>query len=355
MGADPRQSGAVEPRSAGTLCRARQRLAWESDRDFRILAIDGGGIRGILPLAVLARLEQTYLGGNPITDRFDLVVGTSTGGIVALGLGAGFSARELLDLYLHRGGEVFPYHDWLTRQWLAATGILFNRCDRGRLDRLIDDLLGERQIWESRVRLCIPAAETRHFEPFLFKTPHHPDYRLDWRETMALAAKTTSAAPTFFKPVAGGGYEFVDGGIWANNPVMVGVADALACFDLRREQIRVLSFGCVRDEFKMSRARRVFGGQWFWRNVMFESMHIGSQNAVGQARLIVGGDRVLRIDAPPVRPKIELWDWARCRSELPHMAERLFEEHGERIVREFLASPAAPYMPFYTASSPPAG
>jgi hypothetical protein len=134
---------------------------------------------------------------------------------------------------------------------------------------------------------------------------------------------------------------------------MIGVADTLACFNVRREQIRVLSFGCVRDEFYMSWARRVLGGKWFWRNVMFESVHIGSQNTLGQARLIVGGDRVLRIDAPPARPPIELWNWARCRSELPQMAERLFEEHGERIAQEFLASPATPYRPFYTPSSPP--
>jgi Patatin-like phospholipase len=142
----------------------------------------------------------------------------------------------------------------------------------------------------------VSAAETRRFEPFIFKTPHHPDYRLDWKQPMALAAKTTSAAPSFFTPVHGDGYEFVDGGIWANNPIMIGVADALACFDLRRERIRVLSLGCVQDEFHMT--------------------------------------------------------WARV--ELPKMADDLFDELGDRIAQEFLSAPAAPYTPFYTPSSPPA-
>jgi hypothetical protein len=341
------------PRSRGTLYRARQRLPWPADRDFRILAIDGGGIRGILPLALLARLERTHLGGGSVADCFDLVVGTSTGGIIALGLGAGLTAVQLFDLYMDRGGEVFPDHNWSVRRLLGARGILFNRCNRRRLDRLIEDILGERHIWESRVRLCIPAAETRHFEPFIFKTPHHPDYRLDWKEPMALAAKTTSAAPTFFAPVGNGGYEFVDGGIWANNPTMVGVADALACFHVPREQIRVLSLGCVRSEFEMSWARRRFGGLWFWRSVFFEAMHVDSQNVVGQARLIVGGDRVIRADAPPVRPPIELWNWARSRAELPIMGDRLFDEHGDRIGREFLAAPADGYSPFYTPTSAP--
>jgi uncharacterized protein len=343
----------VEPRSRGTLYRARERLPWPGDRDFRILSIDGGGIRGILPLALLARLERTHLGGGSIADCFDLVVGTSTGGIIALGLGAGLTAVQLFDLYLDRGKEVFPDHGWAVRHFLGASSILFNRCDHRRLDRLIEDILGDRRIWQSRIRLCVPAAETRHFEPFIFKTPHHPDYRIDWREPMTLAARTTSAAPTFFAPVRNGGYEFVDGGLWANNPTMVGIADALACFALRREQIRVLSLGCVRSEFEMSWARRRFGGLWFWRSIFFEGMHVESQNVVGQARLIVGGDRVLRADAPPVRPAIELWNWARSRSELPTMGDRLFEEHGERIAQEFLAAPAAAYAPFYTPASPP--
>src|SRR4051812_15319586 len=120
---------------------------------------------------------------------------------------------------------------------------------------------------------------------------------------MAHVAATTSAAPTYFCPVQRpDGYEFVDGGVWANNPIMVGIADALACFDLRREQIKVLSIGCVRDRREMTWARRQLGGMWFWREIMFDAMHLQSQNVVGQARLIVGGDRVLRVDAGPVDP-----------------------------------------------------
>jgi patatin-like phospholipase/acyl hydrolase len=350
-----RQQRPARPRSAGTLYKARERLPWPADRDFRILSIDGGGIRGILPLAILARLEKTIASGDSIASRFDMVVGTSTGGIIALGLGAGKRVGDILELYMERGNEVFPDNCWLTKRALSAWHILFNRCDHKRLGQLIDEVLGDRALWQSRIRLCIPSAETRYFEPFIAKTPHHPDYKIDWTRAMAHVARATSAAPTFFKPVEGNdGYEFVDGGIWANNPIMVGVADALACFDIRREQIRVLSLGCVQNEFQMGWARRHLGGIWFWRSIMMESMHIQSQNVIGQARLIVGGDRVLRLDAPPVRPKIELWDWARCRRELPEMADRLILASLDRIWREFLSEPAEPYTPFYTPTSPPA-
>ena len=83
-------------------------VPWEKDLPFRILSIDGGGIKGIFPAAVLASLEQECLEGETIGDYFDLVAGTSTGGIIALGLGAGMTASEILGMYLEEGHLVFP-------------------------------------------------------------------------------------------------------------------------------------------------------------------------------------------------------------------------------------------------------
>src|SRR6476659_1951894 len=103
--------GRLEPgqaRSSGAIPQRRVPQAWPKDRRFRILSIDGGGIRGIFPAAILAGLERRYTGGRSIASCFDLAAGTSTGGILALGLGAGYTAADLLDLYVTRGCEVFP-------------------------------------------------------------------------------------------------------------------------------------------------------------------------------------------------------------------------------------------------------
>ena len=341
------------PRSAGTNFGVRVRQDWPDDRDFRILSIDGGGIRGILPLAALARLERDWLQGQSIAQYFDMVVGTSTGGIIALGLARGLTAQQILDIYVKRGVEVFPKLNWLQLKWKGASQYILNRCNSEALYALIEDVVGDTELWESKVRLCVPSAETRNFEPFIFKTPHHEDYRKDWALSMAHIAMTTSAAPAHFRPVVGqDGFEFIDGGIWANNPVMVGVADALSCFNIRREQLRILSLGCGRTRYQMSWTRRNLGGLLSWTALMFEAMDIQSQNVVGQARLIAGGNRVLRLDAPPPKKQIELWNWERAVAELPAIGEHVVELLGHTPRDWFLQSRATPFKPIYTKQSP---
>lgn len=344
---DDRANG--QPRSAETLFKRRIRQSWPDDGQFRILSIDGGGIRGILPLAVLASFERRYLRGQTIANYFDLVTGTSTGGIIALGLAKGLTANDILQIYLNEGEKIFPDVSPFAKKMQNFFQYFVNRCNTDALYHMIDGIFGETQIWESQNRLNIPAAETLYFEPFVYKTPHHPDYQLDWSETMAHVAKTTSAAPGHFKPlVSEKGYVFIDGGIWANNPLMTGIADSLACYDLRREQIRVLSLGCGSEKYTMSRLRYALGGLLTWTTLMFESMHIQSQNVVGQARLIVGGDNVLRIDTPPDTNQIELWNWARARSELPSKGEALAQDFGDDVNAMFLRTKSDQYAPHYT-------
>jgi len=346
---------ADQRRSAGTLQTRRTRLPWPADRPFRILSIDGGGIRGILPACFLAALEERFLVGDSVANYFDLIVGTSTGGILALGLSAGMSARQLAEIYVERGGEVFPDQTWIGKRLAGLRHILMTRCDHRALESLIAEILGTRALWQAGNRLCIPSIDATYGEVFVFKTPHHPDFRKDWSQPMAKVARATSAAQSFFKPLSDGTYTYLDGGIWANNPIMVGLVDALTCFDIEREQVRILSLGCVEDELRIGWVHRALGGKIFWpTNVIDGAMHLQSMNAVGQAGLLIGRDRLLRVNYPPIKPKLELHDWSACRRILPARAAELLERYGETIADVFLQYHAATYQPIYTPTNLPA-
>ncbi|MBK9080724.1 MAG: patatin-like phospholipase family protein [Rhizobiales bacterium] len=328
-------------RSDGTIQTRRVPLPWPGDRPFRILSIDGGGICGILPACILSELESRFLQGRSIGRYFDMIAGTSTGGIIALGLAHGLTAAQVRDIYMEKGGLIFPPRGPIRRMvgWLRQT-------QRYAYERqpLKDELLrifGDAALAEARNRLCIPAFEGTHGEPWIYKTPHHPDYKRDKFEKMVTVGLATAAAPTFFAALDNNGYTMVDGGLWANNPVMNAVVDALTCFEIDRRQVQVLSLGCGETTFKVD-ASKTLGGFWQWRKAIKGAMRAQSLNALGQAYLLIGKDQVCRLDAPESSDPIGLDDYLRAKSELPGMARSLVEASGHRVAATFLNDEAVP-------------
>lgn len=334
-------SDMADRRSAGSLSQRRVQQAWPHDREFKILSIDGGGIKGIFPATVLAELEERYLEGGSIADHFDLITGTSTGGIIALALSIGMPAREIANLYIKRGDEIFPpyapsWKGWLSQKWDSARGLVYHRYDRAALVAMLDETFVERLLGVSKSRLCIPSCDGRYGDVYIFKTPHHPDYKKDQHEKMTTVAVATAAAPTFFQPLESGGYRFVDGGLWANNPIMVGLVDALACFDIDRHNVRILSLGCGEEPYTVSDRMIRFGGLLSWSNVINGALSFQSLNALGQARLLIGAERVMRVVPPLLAPPISLDDWLRAKQELPGFALSVTAQLGEEIRNRFL-------------------
>jgi uncharacterized protein len=336
-------------RSDGTTQSVRKRLPWPQDRPFRILSIDGGGICGILPAAILAEVERLYLDGESAARHFDMIAGTSTGGIVALGLGYGKTAADILQVYAERGANIFPPTNTLGRMHRYFRQSRRYVYERKPLEEELLRIFGQATFGESKTRLIIPAFEGRHGEPWIYKTPHHPDYKLDRHERMVTVGLSTSAAPTYFEALSNGGYVMVDGGLWANNPVMNAVVDALACYDIDRRQIRVLTLGCGETSFRVDE-KLARGGLFRWRNVIKAAMRAQSLNALGQTFLLVGKDQVVRLDAPESPTPIALDDFRRAREELPAMARSLIEGAGREVERMFLREPAEHYAPCPLAS-----
>ena len=333
-------------RSQGTTFHRRDQLEWPA-ADFRILSIDGGGIKGILPAAVLAECERRFLKGGSAASYFDMIAGTSTGGIIALGMAAGMRAEEVLEIYMRHGSEIFP-RPWtpptrigraMRSAYQFARDLAVYRYNREPLERALRDRFGNRTLGSVNVRLNIPAFDGFN-EVNVLKTPHHPDFRLDWQEELVTVALATSAAPTFFSTYRNGTRHFADGGVWANNPVMVALVDAMSCFNVDRHKIEILSLGCGDQDLRMTDGQIKRGGMFHWRTIIESAMHLQSQNALGQAGLLIGRDRMLRLTSAPTLEPIALDDFTRVSAELPQQAKRLVEENAERL-ETFFDAPRA--------------
>jgi patatin-like phospholipase/acyl hydrolase len=195
------------------------------EKFYRILSLDGGGIRGVFPAAFLARLEEHL--EQPIGRYFDMIAGTSTGGIIAIGLGLGLPARDILDLYVKEGPAIFDQQhgrveNWIRRRLRGAAHLLVTKHSSEPLRAALDSVLGRRRLGESRTRLVIPAWHPVLERVYIYKTAHHPRLETDFRQPAIDAAMATAAAPTFLKPhMTESDVELVDGGVWANNPISV--------------------------------------------------------------------------------------------------------------------------------------
>jgi predicted acylesterase/phospholipase RssA len=335
-------------RRVNTLPKRREKLPWPKDRPFKILSLDGGGIRGLYGATLLARIEQELTHGEPISNYFDMVSGTSTGGIMALALGLQIPAERIERLYREDGGRIFPQkRSWKYAPWLKKLRHIFGALyDHDVLEKLLYREFGDKTLGDAVTRLAVPAFITPKTEIAVFKTDHHPDFKNDWRSKAWEVARATSAAPTYLNGHEYDDVIFLDGGVWANNPVMVAIVDVLSAYDVSREQIEVLSIGTGNFPFSitLSSARK---GLWRWKEVIKGAMFLTTDNAHAQACLLLGPDKVLRLEPGPDANNIELDDWVAATARLPNMANNHFEEN-KSLIEHFFASKVLPRDRFYT-------
>lgn len=170
---------------------------------FRILSLDGGGIRGVFPAAFLARLEEHL--EHSIGHYFDLIAGTSTGGIIAIGLGLGLAASDILKLYVDQGPTIFDQghgavENWVRQALRGMAHLFVTKHASAPLHRALEDVFGRRRLGKSRTRLVIPAWHPVLERVYIYKTAHHPRLETDYKQPAIDAAMATAAAPTFLKP-----------------------------------------------------------------------------------------------------------------------------------------------------------
>jgi predicted acylesterase/phospholipase RssA len=205
-------------------------------QSYRVLALDGGGIRGLIPAEVLKEIETHT--GRRIADMFDLVAGTSTGGLIALGLTKpdangkpAFSASDMCDIYLNQGATIFPHS--IFQDVKTLHGLADARYPAGPLEGVLAQHFGDTMLSQALTEVVIPSYDISAPGPYFFKRFYAKNQTERWDTKMALVARATSAAPTYFDPAVipstdgHSDHALVDGGTFANNPTLSAYVDAL--------------------------------------------------------------------------------------------------------------------------------
>ena len=201
-----------------------------------ILSLDGGGIRGVMAAKILVEIEKRT--GKRIHELFDLIAGTSTGGILSVGLTKGddpLTAADLLNLYTDRGDEIFSRSLW--KRATSVQGLTDERYDQGPLESILTELLGDSELKNTHPDIVVTSYDIERRKPYYFKTSKARDANGDRNHLLRHVARATSAAPTYFEPLLLNNSQWrgekesralIDGGVFANNPAMIALSEALS-------------------------------------------------------------------------------------------------------------------------------
>ena len=304
----------------------------------RILAIDGGGIKGVFPASVLATVEDSI--GDNVANYFDLIVGTSTGGIIALGLGLELPAKEMLAFYEEFGPRIFGGNRRL--------GWFRSKYNGGPLKEALEACFGEKKLGDSKKRLVIPSLNLENGEVYIYKTAHHPRLQRDYKEEVVDVALATSAAPTYFPAHrAATGTPLIDGGVWANNPVGLSVVEAISVLGWSRDSLKILSLGCTTELLNIDRGRSSSRGLSYWAPRLIDVfMHAQSHSSLGTAQLFVGHDNVIRIDPGMPQGRFSL-DGTNEIGSLKGLGHSEARQALPKLQEVFLDNPVEPFVAFH--------
>ncbi len=312
---------------------------------YKILSLDGGGIGGLYTASLLSTLEQ--MGNVKIADYFDLIVGTSTGGIIALGLGAGLTATEIKEFYYRHGPRIFPQTFWSNR-------IFKSKYSSKELENSLYSIFGEKLIGHSTKRLAIPTWNLDTGKARVYKTAHHQRLKLDYKKTMVEVALATSAAMTYLPAYSHKGAAFVDGGIWANNPIALAVTEALSLLDWRPGSFKVLSIGCPSNAETYRWGAKYPLGITYWANKITPLlMQSSSEYSLNLSKLLshhTDDNKVIyRIQQLTQASKFKL-DKATEQhlNKLIQLGEECAKDHEQEISSDFFHVKAQEFKPIYT-------
>lgn len=297
----------------------------DENETFHILALDGGGVRGIYPAHILAKLEEKT--GRPIADCFDLIAGTSTGAIVAGAAGARIELKEVVKLFETEAANIFR------KRGLINVGFWKSKYSTAPLERVVRSMAPNQRLGEITTPLLVTSSDVSTGGVHVFKSGYMKElgepYTRDGEVLLADAILASCAAPSYFDPCEVGSYRLADGGLWANNPSIIALVEALSKFQHSLEQVHILSIGTgLSTEFYARRRRWGLLTGWQHQKLVSYVLSLQSQASTNMTKLLLG-DAYVRLD-----PEIETWklDDVGSMETLKAIADRDFTYRNRDIV-----------------------
>ena len=304
----------------------------------RILSIDGGGVRGIYAAHILALIEEQL--PEPLYRYFDLIAGTSTGGIIALGISLGFSAASIVQFYEKYSKSIFG--GWRTRRFLRH--LIRHKYDRAPLEAALKETFGDLLIDSCKTRILIPSMNVETGQVHVYKTCHREDFNRDFHRPIYEAALATSAALTYFPNYINSTADILtDGGMWANNPTLFSLVEALGLLKWERTELRALSVGCINRSFENA-AR----GRWgiiglFWSRPVDLFLGMQSQAALSASNTLIGSKNVFRLNDTG---DYDIDDYKKL-EEMKILADARFRTEWSRLQNVFFSELVEePFIPY---------
>ena len=298
----------------------------ESDENFYILALDGGGAKGVYPAHILARLEREL--SIPIGECFDLIAGTSTGSIIAGAAGAEVPMQTVADLFAVQAPTIFSRKRF-------GWGLFRSKYERQPLAQIVQQFLPALRMGDISTPLLITSTDISTGGVRVFKSRYleeqGQEYVRDGDVPLRDAILASCAAPSFFDPMQVDEYLLADGGLWANNPSILAVTEAVSKFGRPLSQVHILSVGTGKPRHLYERGR-FWGITTGWGRLKLVSyfLDLQSQASTNMAKLLLE-DRYFRLN-----PTIDNWglDDTRHLDALKVMADSDFTRDFGEILRK---------------------
>ena len=267
---------------------------------FQVLSLSGGGYLGLYTITILDELERRI--DRPIASCFNLLAGTSVGGIIALGLALERPVNEIKSAFEEDGTEIFSDrpapNGWLKEKFDFMRSFVFPKYHDIALRKTIEKVVGkDTKIGDLIHPVIVPAVNLTKGKPQIFKTAHHQDFKLDHRLRIVDVALATSAAPTYFPLAEVGDELFADGGLFANSPDMLALHEAEHFFRVPTNQIHMLSVGTTTTQFSFSHTRGRRLGVMGWGHQLAQTLLSSQQMDVNYIMEHTLGNRYVRVDA----------------------------------------------------------